>query len=179
MDVRRPQSKSLGPSKTLSAGGPLKPHQLQSSSKASDALPLPLYLTNGIFFTLFFSVAYFLLHLWREKIRTSTPLHIVTLSELAAVVSLFASVMYLLGFFGIDFVQFITRGSDVNADQTADDFILEEETRRGPCAAADIDCSANVPVVPPQSTAAPVTEEDEEIIKSVVAGLAGIEAREL
>ncbi|PWA39974.1 Hydroxymethylglutaryl-CoA reductase, class I/II [Artemisia annua] len=33
--------------------------------KASDALPLPLYLTNGIFLTLFFSVAYFLLHRWR------------------------------------------------------------------------------------------------------------------
>nr|WCC59920.1 3-hydroxy-3-methyl-glutaryl-CoA reductase [Cornus officinalis] len=172
MDVRRRQSKSLGPSKTASAAGPLKPHhnQLHSSSKASDALPLPLYLTNGVFFTLFFSVAYFLLHRWREKIRTSTPLHIVTLSELAAVVSLIASVIYLLGFFGIDFVQSITRGSDVDDDETADDFILEEEALRGPCAAADIDCSANVPVVPPPYTAAPVAEEDEEIIKSVVAG---------
>ncbi|KAJ0835821.1 3-hydroxy-3-methylglutaryl coenzyme A reductase 2-B [Helianthus annuus] len=59
--------------------------------KASDALPLPLYLTNGIFFTLFFSVAYYLLHRWRDKIRSSTPLHVVTLSELAAIVSLIAS----------------------------------------------------------------------------------------
>ncbi|KAJ0545819.1 putative hydroxymethylglutaryl-CoA reductase (NADPH) [Helianthus annuus] len=73
--------------------------------KASDALPLPLYLTNGIFLTLFFSVAYFLLHRWRQKIRSSTPLHAVTVSELAAIVSLIASFIYLLGFFGIDFVQ--------------------------------------------------------------------------
>ncbi|PWA75953.1 Hydroxymethylglutaryl-CoA reductase, class I/II [Artemisia annua] len=54
--------------------------------KASDALPLPLYLTNGIFLTLFFSVAYFLLHRWRDKIR----------------------------FFGITFVQsFISKFDDV------------------------------------------------------------------
>ncbi|KAJ8528945.1 hypothetical protein K7X08_035763 [Anisodus acutangulus] len=80
--------------------------------KASDALPLPLYLTNGIFFTLFFSVAYYLLHRWRDKIRSSTPLHLVTLSELAAILSLIASFIYLLGFFGIHFVQsFIARAS--------------------------------------------------------------------
>jgi len=71
-----------------------------------------LYLTNAVFFTLFFSVAYYLLHRWRDKIRNSTPLHVVTLSEIAAIVSLIASFIYLLGFFGIDFVQsFISRAS--------------------------------------------------------------------
>nr|AAB69727.1 3-hydroxy-3-methylglutaryl coenzyme A reductase [Camptotheca acuminata] len=186
MDVRRRPTKSLRPAKTAAAGEPLKPHhQNHSSLKASDALPLPLYLTNGVFFTLFFSVAYFLLHRWREKIRTSTPLHIVTVSELAALISLIASVIYLLGFFGIDFVQsFITRAShdswDVEYDND-DRFILEEDSRPGPCAAA-IDRS----LVPPQVAAvappkpkvvedpvpviAPTSEEDEEIIKSVVAG---------
>nr|ALF46696.1 3-hydroxy-3-methylglutaryl coenzyme A reductase 1 [Chrysanthemum x morifolium] len=73
--------------------------------KASDALPLPLYLTNTFFFTLFFSVAYYLLHRWRDKIRSGTPLHVVTLTELSAIVLLIASFIYLLGFFGIDFVQ--------------------------------------------------------------------------
>ncbi|BBH08130.1 hypothetical protein Prudu_020242 [Prunus dulcis] len=45
-----------------------------SYPKASDALPLPLYLTNGLFVTLFFTVAYFLLTRWREKIRTPSSL---------------------------------------------------------------------------------------------------------
>ncbi|CAJ2653778.1 unnamed protein product [Trifolium pratense] len=60
------------------------------SPKASDALPL--YLTN----TIFFSVAYYLLHRWRDKIRRSTPVHVVTLSEIAAIVSVIASFIYLL-----------------------------------------------------------------------------------
>ncbi|MDG2834994.1 hypothetical protein P7M40_24195, partial [Vibrio parahaemolyticus] len=73
---------------------------------------LPLYLTNALFFAVFFSVAYFLLHRWREKIRTATPLHAVSPAETAAIVSLVASAVYLLGFFGIDFVQsFISRAS--------------------------------------------------------------------
>ncbi|KAK4338795.1 hypothetical protein RND71_040257 [Anisodus tanguticus] len=89
-----------------------RPSKASPGPKASDALPLPLYLTNGIFFTLFFSVAYYLLHRWRDKIRSSTPLHLVTLSELAAILSLIASFIYLLGFFGIHFVQsFIARAS--------------------------------------------------------------------
>nr|WLF00985.1 hydroxymethylglutaryl-CoA reductase [Santalum album] len=139
-----------------------------SSPKASDALPLPLYLTNGIFFTLFFAVAYYLLHRWRDKIRSSTPLHVVTLSEIAAIVSLIASFIYLLGFFGIDFVQsFIARASNDAWDVDDDRFILEEDTRAGPCPAgaggAD-DCAAR-PVEPTIST-----EEDEEVINSVVAG---------
>ncbi|XP_059291947.1 3-hydroxy-3-methylglutaryl coenzyme A reductase 1 [Lycium ferocissimum] len=102
MDVRRRPSKR---------GSSLR-RSPSPAPKASDALPLPLYLTNGIFFTLFFSVAYYLLHRWRDKIRNSTPLHVVTLSELAAILSLIASFIYLLGFFGIDFVQsFIARAS--------------------------------------------------------------------
>ncbi|KAJ9673225.1 hypothetical protein PVL29_023060 [Vitis rotundifolia] len=147
--------------------------------KASDALPLPLYLTNGIFFTLFFSVAYYLLHRWRDKIRTHTPLHVVTLSEIAAIVSLIASFIYLLGFFGIDFVQsFISRAShdawDVD-DDAPDHFIIDEDRRRGPCPAS-IEC----PVPPITAIASPskmvdpapvnLPEEDEEIVKLVVSG---------
>nr|DAD46475.1 TPA_asm: hypothetical protein HUJ06_016412 [Nelumbo nucifera] len=201
MDVRRRPTKPPRPA-MAAPGGPHQQHQLHKSSKvvdhtgpptpqASDALPLPLYLTNGIFFTLFFSVAYYLLHRWRDKIRTSTPLHVVTLSEIAAIVSLIASFIYLLGFFGIDFVQsFITRAShdawDVDDENEHEQFLLEEDRRRGPCAAA-VECppipphKASLPPLPPAAVLppkivdpapliTPSSEEDEEIIKSVVAG---------
>nr|XP_016447095.1 PREDICTED: 3-hydroxy-3-methylglutaryl-coenzyme A reductase 1 [Nicotiana tabacum] len=201
MDVRRRPVKPFYSSKDdVSAGEPLKPHkqtQQVSSPKASDALPLPLYLTNGLFFTMFFSVMYFLLVRWREKIRNSTPLHMVTFSELAAMVSLIASVIYLLGFFGIGFVQsFVSRSNsdswDVE-DENTEQFIIEEDSRRGPCAAATtLGCTAVppppvrqiVPMVPQQPAKvalsvaekpAPiitpaVSENDEEIIQSVVQG---------
>ncbi|KAJ4963654.1 hypothetical protein NE237_023593 [Protea cynaroides] len=148
-------------------------HNRPSTPKASDALPLPLYLTNGIFFTLFFSVAYFLLHRWRDKIRTSTPLHVVDLSEIAAIVSLIASFIYLLGFFGIDFVQsFITRASQDawDVDDENEQFLIEENTRRGPCPAA-LDCPLPPPkVVDLVPIIRPMPEEDEEVIRSVVDG---------
>ncbi|XP_059636375.1 3-hydroxy-3-methylglutaryl coenzyme A reductase 1 [Cornus florida] len=186
MDVRRRHLKPPRPATTLNGNHHLHHHHQGSSSdvdstpKASDALPLPLYLTNGIFFTLFFSVAYYLLHRWRDKIRSSTPLHVVTLSELAAIVSLIASFIYLLGFFGIDFVQsFIARASndawDVD-DAAAERFILEEDRRRVPCPAASVDCT-----IPTVTAVAPVpklidpplplpSEKDEEIVRSVVSG---------
>ncbi|KAK2977144.1 hypothetical protein RJ640_027757 [Escallonia rubra] len=185
MDVRRRPAKSSVSRKSAAAGELLKPHKLYLQPKASDALPLPLYITNSLFFTLFFSVIYFLLTRWREKIRNSTPLHVVTLSELAALASLIASAIYLLGFFGIGFVQsFVTRSPSgtwdvVLEDESDDRFLLDEDSRCGPCAAA-IDCS--LPVVPPKAVAddslsrvpatviPPPSEEDEEIIKSVVAG---------
>ncbi|MFX6532811.1 hypothetical protein ABTG41_00780 [Acinetobacter baumannii] len=94
--------------------------------KASDALPLPLYLTNGVFFTLFFSVVYYLLLRWREKIRNSTPLHVVTLSELTAIPTFLASFIYLLGFFGIGFAQSLIspRASHLDLDLDLDMDIL-------------------------------------------------------
>ncbi|KAD4584123.1 hypothetical protein E3N88_21724 [Mikania micrantha] len=131
--------------------------------KASDALPLPLYLTNGIFFTLFFSVAYYLLHRWRDKIRSSTPLHVVTLAELAAIVSLIASFIYLLGFFGIDFVQsFIT-----TTRSEEDGFPLEDEDHSG----------SKPRIIDPVSSIVSSTgyrtehdEEDEVLVNLVVSG---------
>ncbi|KAG6410974.1 hypothetical protein SASPL_129047 [Salvia splendens] len=139
--------------------------------KASDALPLPLYLTNGVFFTLFFSVVYFLLLRWREKIRNSVPLHVVTLSEISAIVVFLASFIYLLGFFGISFVQslILPRSphdeiSDEDDEILIDDLMLKEDSRSAPCAAA----------APPTKIFAapiePLPEEDEEIVKSVVDG---------
>nr|ACE80213.1 3-hydroxy-3-methylglutaryl coenzyme A reductase 1 [Pyrus pyrifolia] len=203
MDVRRRSTMDTPATKARS--GPMKVNVVDQEeevgavgAKASDALPLPLYLTNGVFFTLFFSVVYFLLTAWREKIRTSTPLHVVTLSEIVAILSLVASVIYLLGFFGIEFVQsFILRPSNdvcsARCEEEDDErFILEEDSRNGPCGAAT-DRGSILPTPPVAEVAPiavaqqasdkevilstpgdfitqPVSEEDEEMIKSVLAG---------
>nr|AOX15273.1 3-hydroxy-3-methylglutaryl CoA reductase 3 [Withania somnifera] len=195
MDVRRRSEKAVYPSEVFAADEkPLKPHKQQEDNTllidASDALPLPLYLTNGLFFTMFFSVMYFLLSRWREKIRNSTPLHVVTLSELGAIVLLIASVIYLLGFFGIGFVQtFVSRVNNDSwdvEDENDEQFILEEDSRRAPattlgCAIPAPPARQIAPLVPPQPAMSmaekpaqlvtpAASEEDEEIIKSVVQG---------
>ncbi|KAI3834529.1 hypothetical protein MKW92_015105 [Papaver armeniacum] len=151
-------------------------HDHEHDDVGDELVPLPVYVVNGVFFTLFFSVAYFLLHRWREKIRNSTPLHVVTFSEIAAIISLLASIIYLLGFFGIDFVQsFITRSSSY--DLLLEDDIEEEEENRQNHKLCDsiVSCSPQ----PPQpnkmidSSSSLITicdEKDEEIIKSVVDG---------
>ncbi|KAL6497953.1 3-hydroxy-3-methylglutaryl-coenzyme A (HMG-CoA) reductase isozyme [Orobanche hederae] len=161
-----------------STKGEIQPH---TPLKASDALPLPLYLTNAVFFTLFFSVMYYLLLRWREKIRNSTPLHVVTLSEIVAIVTLVASVIYLLGFFGISFVQslIIPRASHedlMDEDEINDDYdelMLKEDTTRAiPCAAAD-DCKIASPIPANKNIHDDqqlVSDENEEMVKSVVEG---------
>ncbi|KAI8549235.1 hypothetical protein RHMOL_Rhmol06G0010400 [Rhododendron molle] len=164
MDVRRRPPRPPVPINTNAAfsGNHHHLHHRKKSPtpKASDALPLPLYLTNAIFFTLFFSVAYFLLHRWRDKIRSHTPLHVVTLSELGAIVSLIASFIYLLGFFGIGFVQsFIARASIHDSWDLDDDAV--------PVDAAYIPLPKIMDPPPPQLIS---SEEDEEIVKSVVNG---------
>ncbi|KAL6209089.1 hypothetical protein ACLB2K_020032 [Fragaria x ananassa] len=108
----------------------------QEVVKASDALPLPLYFTNAVFFTLFFSVVYFLLTSWREKIRTNTPLHVIDLSEIVAIIAFVASFIYLLGFFGIDFVQslILQPSNDIwAADNDEEEIIIKEDARKVPC----------------------------------------------
>ncbi|XP_074379973.1 3-hydroxy-3-methylglutaryl coenzyme A reductase 1-like [Apium graveolens] len=129
--------------------------------KPSDPVPLPLYLTNVVFFTLFFSVAYFLLLRWREKIRTSTPLHIVSLTEIVAVVSLFSSFIYLLGFFGFEFVQSILFRPYI--EEAAEQEVLlghiEEENKN----MEEKNKNEKMPV-------RISTEENEEIIDAVVSG---------
>lgn len=173
MDVRR---RPVGSVEAKPNGKPLVEVDVDVHDpiKASDALPLPLYLANAVFFGVFFSVVYFLLTRWREKIRTSTPLHVVTLSEIAAIVTFMGSCIYLLGFFGIDFVQgFIARPGHDNEWDAEDDIIVKEDARAVPCGAA-IDCAPPVVAVaspkPKVPVSPPSSEEDEEIIKSVVAG---------
>ncbi|KMT01597.1 hypothetical protein BVRB_9g215930 [Beta vulgaris subsp. vulgaris] len=178
MDVRRrqqPLSSSPAPMKKSYR----KTIAGEESPKASDALPLPLYLTNGVFLTLFFSVVYFLLQRWREKIRNSTPLHVVSLSEIAAIVAFLASFIYLLGFFGIDFVQsFISPRSsscyddeeeEVNDAVSVDDKQILKEDKRPPC---------GIPIPLPEKKmevhqlpkTLDLTPEDEQIVESVVNG---------
>ncbi|KAL8168309.1 hypothetical protein V2J09_009808 [Rumex salicifolius] len=157
--------------------------------QASDALPLPLFLTNAVFILLFFSLAYFLLLRWGEKIRNSTPLRLLSFSELAAIVALFASVIYLLGFFGISFVQSCVspRGSndgeeemeldgngedsdsvsarvspplmmEKRCDTPIDRFIIQE----GPISNRIATLTSN--------SAFHLSEEDEKVVESVIAG---------
>ncbi|KAJ8434019.1 hypothetical protein Cgig2_001212 [Carnegiea gigantea] len=173
MDVRRRHHQprlpatnpaALNPStrrKTLAGGG-----DEAEPPKASDALPLPLYLTNGVFLTLFFSVVYFLLQRWREKIRNSVPLHVVSLSEIAAIVAFLASFIYLLGFFGIDFVQsFISpRSSSVWTDD--DDEVDQVDDKPRPNCGVAIPKEQEIPV----PKAIDFTAEDEEIVQLVVNG---------
>ncbi|GLJ22285.1 hypothetical protein SUGI_0419320 [Cryptomeria japonica] len=83
-----------------------------SKMLASDALLLPLGLANKFFFLVFFASSYFLMKRWREKMDTSTPLHVVNFGELVAIVAHLASFIYLLGFFGIDYVQNFINGND-------------------------------------------------------------------
>ncbi|TXG65065.1 hypothetical protein EZV62_012059 [Acer yangbiense] len=142
--------------------------------KASDALPLPLYITNAVFFTLFFTVVYYLLSRWRENIRNSTPLHMVTLSEMGAIVAFFASGIYLLGFFGIDFVQsLVLRPSPEiwTSEDEDDDDIIKEDSRKLPCGQG-LDCSLvtakPAKMVESLPTVSFTSEDDEEVIKSVV-----------
>ncbi|XP_061346731.1 3-hydroxy-3-methylglutaryl coenzyme A reductase 1-like [Gastrolobium bilobum] len=122
--------------------------------KASDALPLPLHLTNVVFFTLFFSLAYYLLHRWRDKMRSSSPLHLLTLSDIAAIFALVASFIYLLGFFGIDFVQsFIAaRPSDIDLPEPSSSSPFPKSTQPDP-------------LVPSISS-----DDDADIVDSVLAG---------
>ncbi|CAK9140172.1 unnamed protein product [Ilex paraguariensis] len=189
MDVRRRSMKTQPhPPQIQTAGSPLKPskkavlHDIHDDSpKASDALSLPLYLTNALFFTLFFSVVYYLLVRWREKIRNSAPLHVLTLSDIAAIVTFVASFIYLLGFFGIGFVQSLIIRSPHEDVWAADDdeedinqITLKDDSRSAPCAAApklQLDSPKHNEVLvdsPPSPYVS--SEEDEEIIRSVVEG---------
>ncbi|XP_010932149.3 LOW QUALITY PROTEIN: 3-hydroxy-3-methylglutaryl-coenzyme A reductase 3 [Elaeis guineensis] len=169
MDVRRrfPKSAAASPSEVASVGG-------AAQVQASDALPLPIRHTNLLFSAIFAASLVFLMRRWREKIRTSTPLHVVGLSELLAIVGLVASLIYLISFFGITFVQSIVSSHD------EDDFLLTHAPAAAPQPRPPSRGPNPAPAPAPRPLlcdAAPspgkmpaVTEEDEEIIFSVVAG---------
>ncbi|AQK39955.1 hydroxy methylglutaryl CoA reductase 1, partial [Zea mays] len=62
----------------------------------------------------------YLMRRWREKIRASTPLHVVSLAEIFAICGVVACLIYLLSFFGIAFVQSVVSNSD-----DEEDFIID------------------------------------------------------
>jgi len=113
-----------------------------------------LYLTNVVFFGLFFSVAYFLLNRWREKIRTSTPLHVLTISEILALVSLIASFVYLITFFGIAFI--------LHYDEQEEEEDIAAKTTQGV-----LPKKLPPPKISDQKV---MSMEDEEVVSAVVSG---------
>lgn len=89
--------------------------------------------------------------------------------EILAIVSLIASFIYLLGFFGIDFVQsFTARPSHDawDAEEETGRFIIDAERHCGPCPLPPVTAMAKLV----DSTQPPCPEEDEEIVRSVVDG---------
>nr|AIX10146.1 hydroxymethylglutaryl-CoA reductase [Dioscorea composita] len=165
MDVRRRL-----PSKP--AASERRPVTSPARVQASDALPLPIRHTNKIFSALFMAALYFLMCRWREKVRTSTPLHLLTLSEIFAFVSLVASLIYLISFFGITYVQ---SSIPSNEDEIDDDVVVDD--RRFPPAP---NAQPANPLPPPcpllvDNTDAKISsfcpdDNDEEIVSSVVSG---------
>ncbi|EAZ09593.1 hypothetical protein EE612_048686 [Oryza sativa] len=138
--------------------------------QAGDALPLPIRHTNLIFSALFAASLAYLMRRWREKIRTSTPLHVVGLAEILAICGLVASLIYLLSFFGIAFVQSVVSNSDDEEEE--EDFLIDSRAA-GPVAAQATPPPAPAPCsLLGSACAAPkkMPEEDEEIVAEVVAG---------
>ncbi|RCV12289.1 hypothetical protein SETIT_2G257000v2 [Setaria italica] len=134
--------------------------------QAGDALPLPIRHTNLIFSALFAASLVYLMRRWREKIRASTPLHVVSLAEIFAICGLVASLIYLLSFFGIAFVQSVVSNSD-----DEEDYIID--SRRAAAPAPPPQQPAPTPCAllgNPAAAPEKMPEEDEEIVAAVVAG---------
>jgi len=135
--------------------------------QAGDALPLPIRHTNLIFSALFAASLVYLMRRWREKIRASTPLHVVSLAEIFAICGLVASLIYLLSFFGIAFVQSVVSNSDDEEDFIIDSRHKQARAPLPPPAPAPAPCSLlGSPAAAPEK----MPEEDEEIVAAVVSG---------
>jgi hydroxymethylglutaryl-CoA reductase (NADPH) len=160
MEVRRRVSPPHGASRPLRGAGD---EGEKVHVQAGDALPLPIRFTNLIFSTLFVLSLVYLMRRWREKIRFSTPLHVVGFVEILAICGLVASLIYLLSFFGIAFVQSVVSNSD-----DEEDFLINSRApARAPAPPAPSPCALlGSPAVAPEK----MPEEDEEIVASVVAG---------
>ncbi|XP_020575961.1 3-hydroxy-3-methylglutaryl-coenzyme A reductase 3-like [Phalaenopsis equestris] len=157
MEVRR-RFPPFSSSSASSAGTIRPPRAAPLSSggriQASDALPIPIRHTNLLFSLLFICSIFFLMRRWRDKVRESIPLHVVDLSELISIVSVVASLIYLLSFFGIAFVQSVVSSHE----DEVDDFTPDGRMAPTPAPSCDL--------------AAPVLagREDEDIIAAVVSG---------
>nr|AXF94764.1 3-Hydroxy-3-methylglutaryl-CoA reductase [Fritillaria cirrhosa] len=155
MDIRRRKPSTRPPP----AAAPPLPSRIQ----ASDALPLPIRHTNLLFSALFAASLVFLMRRWREKVRVSAPLHVIGLADMAAMICLVASLIYLISFFGIAYVQ-----SVVSSHEDDDDFLLPSPAQPAPPAAP-----TQCPLLrsDKESISVPAVDaSDEDIIASVVSG---------
>lgn len=144
--------------------------------QASDALPLPIRHTNWFFSALFFVACYYLMLRWREKIRSSTPLHLLSFSEISAVVALVASFTYLVNFFGIGIIQsFLPRPSDdLDLDLDLVDTMPLPIPKSSSEKEDDLPPVCSLPPTVPKPTPrieSVVSMDDDEIANSVVLGL--------
>ncbi|KAK7252611.1 hypothetical protein RIF29_36687 [Crotalaria pallida] len=120
---------------------------------------LLLYLTNALFLAFFFSVAQFLLYRWRDKIRSSTPLNSVTFSELAAILSLLFSFIYLTSFFSIGLMLHPFLSSSSSSTRSSSSPSSEKDDK-------DEDRDTKLIAKPIQQA----HSSDEDIVNSVVSG---------
>ncbi|KAG9154779.1 hypothetical protein Leryth_014271 [Lithospermum erythrorhizon] len=142
-----------------------KKKNAKSTPLDSDNISFPLHLTNAIFFPLFFSVVYYLLTRWREKIRNSTPLHVVSFSEIVALVAFVASFIYLLGFFSLGLVQL----SEEDEEEEDHGHLFETKEVNKDIQVDKCNLACNITAAP-KVMPTPCSEEDEEIVESVVQG---------
>nr|ABJ16394.1 3-hydroxy-3-methylglutaryl-coenzyme A reductase [Ligularia fischeri] len=173
MDDRRRRVIPHYASVHICSSEPLRRYNQDCSVIAPFSLPLPMYLTDAVFFTLLFSVMYYLLHRWRDKISTSTPLHVVNYSEIAAIVAFVASVIYLLRFYGIGLVQSDPDGIGNDSWERRDESperSIDRTTALSPVRRNIPMRSVRVAAYPAQIITASLPEEDEVVIESVVSG---------
>ncbi|PKA62432.1 3-hydroxy-3-methylglutaryl-coenzyme A reductase 3 [Apostasia shenzhenica] len=131
--------------------------------QASDALPVPIRFTNKLFSVIFMVSIYYLMCRWRVKIRTSTPLHVLTLAEISAIVGFVVSLIHLFSFLGIAYVQYF-----ISSQEDEDDFLINSDPVPAvgqPTVVCPVLCSDKSPL--PTS---PLPGEDEEIVSAVVSG---------
>uniref|UniRef100_A0ACD5YBD1 Uncharacterized protein n=1 Tax=Avena sativa TaxID=4498 RepID=A0ACD5YBD1_AVESA len=133
--------------------------QAPRALQAGDALPLPIRHTNLIFSALFAASLAYLMRRWRGKIRSSIPFHVVDLTEILAIFGLVASLIYLLSFFGIAFVQSIVSSTDED-----EDFLVGPSAAPAPAPAP---CGL---LGSADTVSEKMPQEDEEIVAAVVAG---------
>ncbi|XP_031129637.1 3-hydroxy-3-methylglutaryl-coenzyme A reductase-like [Ipomoea triloba] len=93
-----------------SSSSPVKPGKTTTNVHS---FSLYIFLINAVFF----SAVYYLLIRWREKIRHSNPLHVLSFSEIAALFTFLFSSLYLLGFF----VRPLHNQEDEEEEQEQDD----------------------------------------------------------
>jgi len=153
--------RSRVPPRRAAAGGEGERERERVRVQAGDALPLPIRHTNLFFSALFAASLAYLMRRWREKIRASTPLHVVSLAEIFAICGLVASLIYLLSFFGIAFVQSVVSNSD-----DEEDYLIDARHEPSPAPAPAPCALLGNPAAAPEK----MPEEDEEIVAAVVAG---------